>query len=305
MIDDTQIQKQGFLQVSDKHKIYYKTLGNPNGIPLLCFHGGPGGTFKAKYAALADKNKYYTILFNQRGCGCSIPSGELNDNTPDTAIADAKKLLNLLNIKECYLMGFSYGSTLAMLFAMHNPTMVKSMFLSSVFVPDNFDDRFYGDSAKKKNPISYNRFISAVGCKNSADLLRAIDTVTREQKESIIQALINWEIELFTGCDSVTYTSPEKIDDILISSKRILLNYAANNYFGLREKILGNLSKIEHIPITIIHGDCDYLTPISTAYELQKSLPQIKIVPVVGGGHVGSRVSGVLYDEINRYTTEL
>ncbi|MBP5201778.1 alpha/beta fold hydrolase [bacterium] len=304
MIDNIPILQQGFLQVSDKHKIYYATMGNPDGIPLLCFHGGPGATFKVKYIAFINKDKYHTILFHQRGCGNSIPLGETHDNTPDTAIADAKKLLDFLNVKECYLMGFSYGSTLAMLFAMHNPTMVKSLFLSSLFIPYNFDEQCFGDSAKNKNSESYNKFISAIGCKNSSDLLHTIDNAGREQQENIIHAWINWEIELFTGRDSVTYTFPEKIDDALISSKHILLHYAANNYFGIRERILNNLDSIKNIPITIIHGDCDYFTPISIIYELQKSLHQIKIVPVVGGGHVGSRISQILYDEINSYITE-
>lgn len=300
-MNSVQNVKEGFLQVSPLHSIYYATFGNPYGVPLLCFHGGPGGDFKIKYSLLADQDKYYTILFNQRGCGKSVPGGELQDNTPEAAVTDAKKLLDFLQITRCYVTGFSYGSSLAMLFAIKNPTVVKALFLSSVFVPNNFDNRFYGETAKNKSPLGYKAFISTIKCTNSADLLHKITVSTKEEQEKIIRAFIDWEIQLFKGRDTVQYSYPTTIDQALVDSKRILLHYAANDYFGLRDLLLDNLSILDKKPIMIVHGDSDYLTPITTAYELQEKLPQIKIFPVVNGGHVGSRVTQKLYEVINCY----
>ena len=39
---------EGYLPEKDGHKIYFAEYGNKKGIPVLLFHGGPGGSCKAK-----------------------------------------------------------------------------------------------------------------------------------------------------------------------------------------------------------------------------------------------------------------
>lgn len=40
----------GFLRVSDLHTIYFEEYGNPNGLPALVVHGGPGAGSHPKHA---------------------------------------------------------------------------------------------------------------------------------------------------------------------------------------------------------------------------------------------------------------
>ena len=37
-----QAYDRGYLPVSDGHSLYYEQAGNPEGVPVVCLHGGPG-----------------------------------------------------------------------------------------------------------------------------------------------------------------------------------------------------------------------------------------------------------------------
>ena len=145
---------EGFLPVCDGHSIYYYEYGNPKGIPVLSFHGGPGGSSRPKYAKLFDLKKYHFIQFDQRGCGKSQCSDALECNETMMTLADALHLTEYLNINSPIIVhGTSWGATLALLFAEAHPEMVQKIVLSSVFLARPYDtawvtkesERFYPD----------------------------------------------------------------------------------------------------------------------------------------------------------------
>jgi len=121
----------GYLPEKEGHRIYFMELGNPDGKPVLIFHGGPGSCSKAYRAAAFDRKKYRVIMFDQRGCGRSMPAGEMENNDSIAALEDAERLIKYLNIKKPLIVrGGSWGSTLALLFAMRNPNTVEKLLLS-------------------------------------------------------------------------------------------------------------------------------------------------------------------------------
>ncbi|MEK9907356.1 MAG: alpha/beta fold hydrolase, partial [Gammaproteobacteria bacterium] len=80
--------KTHYLKVSDLHKIYVEEYGNPDGIPMLFLHGGPGAGSSPIYQKYFNPKKYHLIMFDQRGCGKSIPYGEISENTSNDLISD-------------------------------------------------------------------------------------------------------------------------------------------------------------------------------------------------------------------------
>ncbi|TNK89656.1 prolyl aminopeptidase, partial [Mycoplasmopsis pullorum] len=66
----------GFLKVDSIHTLYYEVSGNPDGIPVLFIHGGPGGGTSERCREFFDPEFYKIVIFDQRGCGKSTPSGE-------------------------------------------------------------------------------------------------------------------------------------------------------------------------------------------------------------------------------------
>ena len=123
-----------YLPEKDGHKVFYQEFGNPLGEAVISFHGGPGGSSKAKHANGFNLKKYRVIMFDQRGCGNSEPQGEIKNNTTKDIIEDAKRLLDFLKVDKVISKGGSWGSTLALLFAEAYPEMVTKIVCSAIWI---------------------------------------------------------------------------------------------------------------------------------------------------------------------------
>ena len=104
--------RHGRLKVGAGHEIYYEECGNPHGKPVLIVHGGPGGGCNATMRRYHDPARYRIVLFDQRGCGRSLPHASLEANTTWDLVADMERLRIHLGIDRWQLFGGSWGSTL-------------------------------------------------------------------------------------------------------------------------------------------------------------------------------------------------
>lgn len=124
----------GRLKVSGRHELYYEQSGNPNGSPIVFLHGGPGSGTGPKYRRFFDPKHYKIILFDQRGAGKSTPHADLVDNTTQHLISDMERLREHLGIEKWIVFGGSWGSTLALSYAIAHPDPVKAMILRGIFL---------------------------------------------------------------------------------------------------------------------------------------------------------------------------
>src|SRR5210317_1955268 len=111
--------KSGYINVSDGHSLYFELYGNPNGIPVLFLHGGPGAGFSEKDKQFFNKRIYNVIFFDQRGSSRSKPFGSIENNTTQDLVRDINLLLDHLNFDKVYVFGGSWGSSLALIYAIH------------------------------------------------------------------------------------------------------------------------------------------------------------------------------------------
>ena len=65
--------ESGYLKVSDVHELYYELCGNPDGKPVFCLHGGPGGRCSPYMRRFFNPEKFLIVLHDQRGAGRSKP----------------------------------------------------------------------------------------------------------------------------------------------------------------------------------------------------------------------------------------
>lgn len=121
------------LKVSSLHTIFYEVCGNPDGIPVVFVHGGPGGGIEPRARRFFDPAAYRIVLFDQRGCGRSTPLGSLVDNTTADLIADMEALRAALNIDAWVLFGGSWGSTLSLAYAQAHPSRARALILRGIF----------------------------------------------------------------------------------------------------------------------------------------------------------------------------
>ncbi|RYE86917.1 MAG: alpha/beta fold hydrolase, partial [Hyphomicrobiales bacterium] len=127
----------GLLDVGDGNSIWWEAAGHPAGIPALVIHGGPGSGLSAAARRFFDPARYRIVSYDQRGCGRSTPhaSGEDVDfsvNTTAHLLADIERLRLHLGVERWVLHGGSWGSTLALAYAVAHPERVRAAVLAGV-----------------------------------------------------------------------------------------------------------------------------------------------------------------------------
>lgn len=282
----------GFLQVSDLHNLYFHEYGNPEGQPVIAPHGGPGSESKPKYANLYDLEKFRVILYDQRGCGKSTPYGELKENTTQDLVEDIEKLREHLNIDSWYMHGPSWGSTLTLLYAQKYPERVKKILLRGVFLGSKSEvDWIFKFGANQVFPDYYQKFLDSLPADKQDNFVKYLyEVVTGDDqalKENLLPSFNHWEGSILT-----LEPQPEEGIDIAreINSGKIMLHYMVNNFFLKQEETLfsENIEKIKAIPMVIINGRYDMVTPMISAWKLHQALPKSKLEIVTLAGHHGS-----------------
>jgi proline iminopeptidase len=114
-------------------EVFSAAYGNPSNPAIIFIHGGPGqNSVMFEYStaqALADQG-FYVIVYDQRGSGRS--KGLKNPAyTFAEAINDLNRLYDKYKIKQAYLLGHSWGGTIATEFAAESPEKVSSLVLVS------------------------------------------------------------------------------------------------------------------------------------------------------------------------------
>ncbi|HSQ98177.1 MAG TPA: alpha/beta fold hydrolase [Rickettsiales bacterium] len=294
--------EEGFLKVSDIHSIYYAVCGNKKGIPVLFVHGGPGGCSSGLNDIDGlDFDRFFYIVYDQRGCGKSIPNGELKDNTTNEAISDIKKLLDYLNIKKVIISASSWGACLSLIFSENYPNMVKNMFLRSTFLATENEINWLYNESYKIFPDLYEKFMKPIISESKKDniakyLLEKMNNSNYEEKGKIACFMANYEhaLMLMTFSNS-NFKKPEDLEENDINSTKLFLHYESNHYFIENDYIIKNADKIKNIPIIFYHGRFDMNCTINNVYELHKILPNSKLIIVPYESH-----SGILLKDLQR-----
>ena len=140
---DVTSYNDGFIDVGSGHSLYFERSGNPDGIPVLFIHGGPGAGLPPNYKSFFDSNKYRIIGYEQRGCGRSTPLAEISNNDTWLNVDDIEMLRSHLGVPEMLLFGGSWGSTLALLYALKYTEHVSGLILRGVFLARQQDREWF------------------------------------------------------------------------------------------------------------------------------------------------------------------
>ena len=164
----------GMLPVSDLHTIAWEQSGNPDGIPVVVIHGGPGGGGQPSYRQYFDPAAFNIVQFDQRGCGQSTPYAELEENNTHASVADLEALRQHMGIETWHVFGGSWGSTLALIYAQHHPSRVRSLVLRGIFMCRKSELRwFYQDGASHIFPDAFAPYRDHIPEAERSDLIRA------------------------------------------------------------------------------------------------------------------------------------
>lgn len=279
----------GFLQVDDIHTLYWEQSGNPDGVPIVLLHGGPGAGTIPEYRRFFDPHFYRIIMFDQRGSGRSEPLGDVRNNTPDLLVSDIEKLRNHLRIAKWHVFGGSWGSTLALLYAAEHANMCASLILRGIWLMTPEENDWWFKGIRTVFPEVWERFAKFIPEDERHDLLEAYYKRLHGDDEAVqLSAAMSW-----VGYESACATLYPHFQTMYSDDQRkraIAMARLESHYFmhHVRDRNQSLLSRIEdfrHVPAVIIHGRYDMITPLKTAHDLHTLWPEADYVIVPDGGH--------------------
>ena len=274
------------------HEIYYEQCGNPNGKPAVFLHGGPGGGGSTTVRRFFNPERYHIVIFDQRGCGRSMPHGCLEQNTTWDLVEDIETLKNKLGFEKWLVFGGSWGSTLSLAYSQTYPKSVSEMVLRGIFMLRKKElDWFYQEGASNIFPEAWEKFLEPIDISQRDDLMSAYHEIFKsENTEKKLNAAIAWS--RWEGSTSSLSYNPDMADSF--SDPRFALAFALieNHYFvnkGFLEHenqlIESGIDIIRNIPTTIVQGRYDIVCPMSTAWELSKNWPEANLIVAPSSGH--------------------
>ena len=283
-------RKTGRLAVSSLHELYWEESGHPDGLPVVALHGGPGGGSSPEMRRFFDPRRYRIILFDQRGCGRSTPHSELRENTTWDLVRDIETLRTHLGIKKWMVFGGSWGSTLALAYTAMHRKQVMGLLLRGVFLLKESEIHwFYQNGASNIFPDALDRYVSPIPENERDDLLKAFyKRLTGKNASARAEAAAAWARgEGETLSILGPKQRPPRFDeaDFLDAFARIECHYFHNKgFFDADGWLLDQAEKFGDLPGVIVHGRYDVVTPLSSAWALNKAWPkaQLKIVPDAG-----------------------
>ena len=283
----------GWLPSSGAHEIYYEECGRPDGKPCVILHGGPGGAINPTMRRFFDPLKWRMTLFDQRGCGKSRPNASLQDNTTWTLIEDIERLRVHLGVEKWCVFGGSWGSTLALAYAITHPERVDSLVLRGVFLLTEKElSWFYQDGASMLFPDAWERFCAPIPEAERGDMMAAYHKrLTHPDRRVQAEAAAAWS--QWEG-DTISIRGPEarpsKFNEIdfAIAFARIECHFFVNRGFFPANWVLDNAHRIRGIPGWIVQGRFDVVTPMDAAWRLRKAWPESRFEVVWDAGHAST-----------------
>ena len=285
----------GMLQV-DCGEIYWEICGNPEGKPALVLHGGPGSGCTPAHRRFFDPTMYRIVLFDQRNCGRSTPSAStsgtsLSHNTTNDLVADIEDLRRHLDVERWLVWGGSWGSTLAVAYAVAHPEKVSEMILWGVTTGRHceFDWLFRGGAARFF-PEQWAKLRSYVpGEVGDHDVPAAYNRLLMDPDPAIHHpAARQWCLwESATGQWPPTDQLAPRFSDpsYALAFARIVTTYVSHNGWLEDGELLERATILRGKRGILVNGRLDFQAPLGNAWALHRAWPGSELVVVDDAAH--------------------
>jgi proline iminopeptidase len=301
-----------FLETGSKHSVYVELSGNADGIPVIFLHGGPCSGTKPDHRRFFNPERYRIILFDQRGCGQSLPFGELEDNTTEDLIADMERIREQLGIDRWLVFGGSWGAALALLYAQKHKDPVAGLIVRGVFLARQMDlDWFAKDGANRIYPEQWQRLVESLPEQQRENLLPGIvQALWGEDEIARLRAAREWTAwngQVALGNNYQPASQNSQTAEKIIKQVRMEVHFARNHYFIEENRILENCGRLSGIPAIIIHGRNDLVCPVEAGMKLHLSLPDAEYIILPNAGHVaqGEEMIDALVSATDKFAEKL
>lgn len=300
-----------YLKMEDAHNIFVSTAGPVDGIPIVCFHGGPGSGSSPSMFNFFDLSRHFVVLIDQRGSGRSLPAGRLKRNSLNWLLRDVEQVRQYLGIERWHVFGGSWGATLAIAYAGSYPESVGQLILRGTFLASGRELRALFNVSRFKAAGVWNRLRKIIGATGSDDMLACLFQCLQQGGARAWQAALAYsDLERAVlgranralGMRRATWSAKER--------NRQRLKYLVHTHYllaacGLRGGRLTELARratAHGISGVAVHGKHDPLCPPSNLEWLRRNLPNVRQF-VVDGGHLANDPE--IYQSLRAAVSEL
>jgi proline iminopeptidase len=283
--------RSGMLAVDDLHTLYWEECGNPNGVPVLFLHGGPGGGLSPRHRRFFDPSHYRIVLFDQRGAGKSTPLGEYRNNTTQLLIEDIERIREMLGIEQWLLFGGSWGSTLALAYGEAHADRCLGFVLRGIFLCTRPEIDWFLNGIRWFFPEVHAQFAAPIPESERGDLLRAYEKrLFSDDRAVYMPAARSWSH--YEGSCLFLRPDPEALQDftsdaVSLGIGRLEAHYFLHEGFLSDDQLIRNIDRIRHLPAVIVQGRYDVVCPPLSAWRLSAAWPQAKLHMIADAGHAG------------------
>ncbi len=277
---------QGLLDLDGRHHMFWEQSGNPNGMPVLFLHGGPGAGASPAHRRFFDPAFWRIVIFDQRGAGRSAPYAEIRDNTTQNLIDDIERLRRHLGIERWLVFGGSWGALLAMAYGIAHPQRCAGFVLRGIFLGRAFELDWFLHGIRTVHPEAWRTFAEHIPEAERGELLAAYHRRLIDPDPAVhLPAARTWS-RYETRC---SYMAPPAGSEDgaagALGLARIEAHYFVNRMFLPDNHVLANMGRVRTLPAAIIQGRYDMVCPAVTADDLARAWPGARYVVVPNAGH--------------------
>lgn len=289
LFSDIQPYASGMLPVDTRHTLYWEQSGNPNGVPVVFLHGGPGAGAAAVHRRFFDPEFYRVVIFDQRGAGRSTPLGEVEANTTQDLIADIERLRRHLGIERWMVFGGSWGSTLALAYGVAYPERCLGFVLRGIFLGARGEIDWFLQGMRMVFPEVWTEFSNFLPADERADLLAGYyRRLTHPDPAIHLPAARVWS--RYEAACSTLHPNPRAVleadgGNFALALARIEAHYFVHDCFLPRDWMVDGIDRIRHLPATLVQGRYDIVCPPITADALSRLWPEAEYMVVPDAGH--------------------
>ncbi len=301
----------GLLDAGEGHRIHYEVCGNPRGLPVVVLHGGPGSGASPLQRRLFDPAAFRIVLFDQRGCGRSLPRGSIDGNDTAALVRDTERLRRHLGIDRWIVFGGSWGASLAIAYAASHSAACLGLVLRGTFLSGSRDVGWFFGGVGALLPQAWEDLTAAIGldvavaeCEHAGhavlhtlarrlaigDADRVTDGVAARGAAGGVgesaAAWARWE-ESVTRRRRITDGggTPAAASPSLVDKYRVQAHYLVNECFLGEERLLAHARALPPMPVAIVHGELDWVCRPSNAWQVHRAIAGSRLAWVEGGGH--------------------
>lgn len=281
--------RSGTLAVDPVHTLYWEESGNPQGVPVLFLHGGPGAGTSPMHRRFFDPAHYRIVLFDQRGAGRSTPLGETRNNTTPLLVEDIECLRQLLGIDKWLLFGGSWGATLALAYGQAHPERCLGLVLRGIFLCTPAEIDWFFNGIRWFFPEAHAQFVAAVPAAQQGALLPAFcKQLFGSDPVAGVAAARAWG--RYEG--RTLHLLPDPAVEEAFASEAVALgvgrleaHYFSHQGFFAPDQLLHQVDRIRHLPAVIVQGRYDVICPPLSAWRLHQAWPEASFHTIADAGH--------------------